>query len=171
MNKDSLKTAIIVILVLVIVIGGSFVISMVGNDSVNAKRTNANHESNFQQEEIPESEQADLTMITIDDYLSLKKGSELSIIYIARPTCGYCQQEEPIVKNLVYLHQLKVNYLNTDTLDEDGFNALTGSDEFFSSGFGTPTIILVKDDAIQDSARGYHTKDELIEFFQKNGLM
>lgn len=162
MNKDSLKTAIIVILVLVIVIGGSFVVSMVGSDSENTRR----------EPEISKKEQKDLNNISIDEYLALKSGSELSVIYIARPTCGYCQKEEPIVKNLAYLYEgLKINYLNTDELSEDDFNKLTSSDDFFSSGFGTPTIILVKDGNIVDSSRGYHTKAELVEFFQKNELI
>ena len=40
--------------------------------------------------------------IDIDKYLSLKKGNDKSIIYISRPTCHYCQQEDPIIKNIVY---------------------------------------------------------------------
>lgn len=154
MKKENIKTAIIVILVLVIVMGGSFFLSFIGTDSAVEGKT-----------------ESELTMIDIDQYLSLKAGSDLSIIYIARPTCGYCQQQEPIVKNLVYLHNIKVNYLNTDELSEDGFDKLIESDEYFSEGFGTPLIILVKDNQIVDKSEGYHTKSELVEFFQTNGLI
>ena len=168
MKKENIKTAIIVILVLVIVIGGSFFLSFIGTDSTVFKTTG---ESNLTEESIPRDEQSELTMIDIDQYLSLKSGGNLSIVYIARPTCGYCQEQEPIVKNLVYLYNIKVNYLNTDELDEAGFDKLIQSDEYFAEGFGTPLIILVKDNQIVDIAEGYHSKSELVEFLQNNGLI
>lgn len=168
MKKDSIKTIIIVILVLVIVIGGSFVASMLG---VNSENNIGGSSYGKEQESIPEDEQGDLNMINIDQYLSLKQESNLSIIYIARPTCSYCQMQEPIVKNLVYLYNINVNYLNTDELDEDGFNQLIASDEYFNEGFGTPLILLVKDNKIVDKAPGYHSKNELITFFQNNGII
>ncbi len=171
MKKDSWKTLIIVVLVLIVVIGGTFFISELSIDSTNSPKQLGYDNASFVEEEIAESEQAELTTIAFADYLNLKAGSDLSIIYLARPTCGYCQQQEPIMKNLVYLYQLPVNYLNTDELSEDEFNGLIESDEYFSSGFGTPLILLVKDNQIVDKAEGYHTKDELITFFTDNGFI
>ncbi len=172
MKKENIKTIIIVVLALVIVIGGSFVASVLGVNSVNDYSNQAYSDtSEIEEEVIPEAEQSELTMIDIDQYLALKKGSEVSIIYVARPTCGFCQKEEPIVKNLTYLYQLQFNYLNTDALDEEGFEKLENSDDVFSSRWGTPMILLVQNDQVIDSARGYHTKSELIEFFTTHGLI
>lgn len=171
MKKESIKTAVIVALVLVIIIGGSFVLSLYSGKGVLSTSSSYANTMGIEEEAIKEEEQADLTMIEIGDYLNLKAGSELSIIYIARPTCGYCQLEEPIVKNLVYLYGIQVNYLNTDELDQEGFDQLIGSDEYFSSGFGTPLILLVKDNVIVNKASGYHSKAELIDFFTTNGVI
>lgn len=160
MNKENIKTLVIALTVLIVVIGGTFVVSQLTNDSYGLAF----------EERIPEDEQKELTLIGIDDYLNLKAGSNLAIIYIARPTCTFCTKEEPIVKNLVYLYDLQVNYLNTDELDEESFTKLIESDEYFKSGLGTPLILLVKDNKIVDKAPGYHTKSELISFFEKNGF-
>lgn len=167
MKKEQIKTVSIVILVLVLVIGGSFFTSLLSGKGTLA----ATYGMQTMEEKIPENEQGDLIEIGIEEYLSLKAGSDLAIIYIARPTCGFCQQQEPVMKHLVYLHDLPVYYLNTDTLDEEGFKKLLSSDESFGSKFGTPLTLLVKNDIIIDRASGYHTKAELSQFFQRNGLI
>lgn len=172
MNKDKLKNVVIVILILIIVVGITFVVSeLSGKGGVRAISNNNTSYNNEEVVDIPEEEQKEHTEIDIDKYLALKEGSELSIIYIARPTCGFCVKQGPELKNVAYLYNLNINYLNTDELDQDGFNKLIASDSYFSEGFGTPLTLLVKDNKIVDKAEGYRTKDELITFFKTNNLI
>ena len=122
-------------------------------------------------ENIPESEQKELNEIDIDEYLKLKKGSSKSVIFIARPGCSWCQLYTPIMKNVVYLYDIKVNHLNTDKLTIDGVTKLLESDDYFSEGYGTPLTLIVQNNKIVDMIEGYTSKENTIQFFKDNGII
>lgn len=170
-KKEQIKNATIIILVLVIVFGGSFLASeMTFDKSKSNNTTTTNKQENnttSNDDEISEDKQAELNSIDIDKYLSLKKGSDKSIIYISRPTCHYCQQEDPIMKNIVYETKVTVNYLNTDELDDDGNTKLIKSDDYFSEGYGTPLILVVQKNKIVDKIEGLTSKEDIVSFFKK----
>ena len=113
----------------------------------------------------------EVSEISIDDYLSLKDGEEASIIYIARPTCSFCQQEEPIIEEIVSEYGVTVNYLNTDNLNNDGLTDLVQSDEYFSEGFGTPLLMVVEKNEIKEVLEGLKDKDTIVDFFKKYGFI
>ena len=127
---EKIKSATIVVLVLIIVFGASYFTSELqecdNNGSSTTTSSTDNNSSNDSStttstsSDIPEDEQGDLNEIDIDEYLDLLKDDKASIIYVARPTCHYCQQMEPIVRNIVYEYGITVNYLNTDELDDEG---------------------------------------------------
>lgn len=162
-KQDQMKTAAIIILVLVIVFGGSYLASEVKSSKTSTKSTSSKSSSDTTDED----KQAELNSIDIDEYLSLKKGSDKAIIYISRPTCHYCQQEDPIIKNIVYETNVTVNYLNTDELDDDGNSKLIKSDDYFSDGYGTPLLLVVQNDKIVDKLEGLTTKENIVSFFKK----
>lgn len=173
-NIEKIKTATIIVLLLVIVFGASYFTSeLQGSDNSPTTTSESNNSSNdtSSSSDIPEEEQGDLTEIDIDEYLDLKEGSDASIIYVARPTCGYCQQMEPIVRNIIYEYGVTVNYLNTDELDDDGQAKLIESDDYFSEGYGTPLLLVVKDDEIVDIQEGYTDKDTTVNFLTDNGFI
>ena len=157
-KKEQIKTVAIIVLLLVIVFGGSYFASEVKSNKNTSNKTTTPTTNNQKDTttngdddtEISEDKQAELNSIDIDKYLSLKKGSDKSIIYISRPTCHYCQQEDPIIKNIVYETKVTVNYLNTDELDDDGNTKLIKSDDYFSEGYGTPLILVVQKNKIVD---------------------
>lgn len=177
---DKIKNATIVVLVLVIVFGASYFTSELqdSNDNSTTTTNSTNNSSNSSDttstsSDIPEDEQGDLNEIDIDEYLDLKEGSKASIIYVARPTCHYCQEMEPIVRNIVYEYGVTVNYLNTDELDDDGQAKFVKSDDYFDEkgGYGTPMLIIVKDDKFVDVLEGLSDKDTVVKFFKDNGLI
>lgn len=173
-NIEKIKSATIVVLVLIIVFGASYFASELqecdGSGSTTTSSTNSTTTSSTNSD-IPEEEQGDLKEIDIDEYLDLKEGSEASIIYIARPTCHYCQEMEPIVRNIVYEYEVEVNYLNTDELDDEGQAKLIESDDYFSEGYATPLLLVVQDDEIVDILEGLSEKDATVEFFRDNGFI
>lgn len=171
---EKVKNTTIVVLVLIIVFGASYFTSELkecDNGGSTTTTTSSTNNSSNDSSDISEDEQADLNEIDIDEYLDLKEGSEASIIYIARPTCHYCQEMEPIVKNIVYEYGIEVNYLNTDELDDEGQSKLIKSDDYFSEGYGTPLLLVVKDDEIVDIQEGLSDKDTTVNFFKDNGLI
>ena len=171
---EQIKTAAIIVLALIVVFGGSYYASELKNCDPNGTGgTTESIDTNdtAYTSDISESEQADLTSIDIDDYLALKAGSDKAIIYIARPTCSFCQQQEPIMKNIVYEYGITINYLNTDELDNEGLTALVQSDDYFSSGLGTPLTLIVQDDKIVTYKEGLTSKDDLVSLFQEQELI
>ena len=97
---------------------------------------------------------------------------EPSVIYIARPTCSYCQIETPIMKHVVYQNpDARVFYLNTDEFEDDDQSKFTESDDMFSESFGTPTTIVVKGGKVVDSIAGATSGDNLTQLFKKNGII
>lgn len=121
--------------------------------------------------EVSEDERTAPNQITIDEYLNLYKGSEEVLVLLSRPTCQYCQIATPIIENLIYEYNIKINYLNTDELGEDGNSKLISSDEYFAEGYGTPILLLVGNGKIINQVDGLTTRDEYINFFKENGFM
>lgn len=180
---EKIKNTTIVVLVLIIVFGASYFTSELqecdngGSSKTTTSSTNNSSNDNSSSSttstssDIPEDEQGDLNDIDIDKYLDLKEDDKASIIYIARPTCHYCQQMEPIIRNIVYEYDVKVNYLNTDELDDEGQSKLIKSDDYFSEGYGTPLLLVVKDDEIVDIQEGLTDKDTTVKFLKDNGFI
>ena len=180
---EKIKGATIVVLVLIIVFGASYFTSELqecdNNGSSTTTSSTDNNSSNDSStttstsSDIPEDEQGDLNEIDIDEYLDLLKDDKASIIYVARPTCHYCQQMEPIVRNIVYEYGITVNYLNTDELDDEGQADFIKSNDYFDEkgGYGTPMLIVVKDDEFVDVLEGLTDKDTAVNFFKDNGLI
>ena len=177
-NVEKLKSATIVVLILIIVFGASYFASELqecdnggASTTTSSTDTNSSNDTTSTSSDIPEDEQGELNDIDIDEYLDLKEGSDASIIYIARPTCHYCQEMEPIVRNIVYEYGVEINYLNTDELDDDGQAKLIESDDYFSEGYGTPLLLVVQNDEIVDIQEGLSTKDTTVNFFRDNGFI
>ncbi len=178
-NVEKLKSATIVVLILIIVFGASYFTSELqecdngGSSTTTSSTNNSSNDSSDSSStsDIPEDEQGELNDIDIDEYLDLKEGSDASIIYIARPTCHYCQEMEPIVRNIVYEYGVEVNYLNTDELDDEGQAKLIESDDYFSEGYGTPLLLVVQNGEIVDIQEGLSTKDTTVNFFRDNGFI
>ena len=123
--------------------------------------------------EYTEKEQADLNNINVDEYLALKAGSDISVIYIARPTCSHCVNQTPRMKYIKYKYDVEINYLNTDEFDEEGndYNKLVSSDGYFDEGFGTPTILIVQNDKILDDIAGESEVSTVVDMFKKYNLI
>ena len=175
---EKVKNTTIVVLVLIIVFGASYFTSELqecdnggSSTTTSSADNNSSNDTTSTSSDIPEDEQGDLNDIDIDEYLDLKEGDKASIIYIARPTCHYCQQMEPIIRNIVYEYDVKVNYLNTDELDDEGQSKLIKSDDYFSEGYGTPLLLVVKDDKIVDIQEGLSDKDTTVKFLKDNGFI
>lgn len=164
-----------IIAVVLVVIVLSFVVGNKGDDyedmtlsnDPNTIMANAQSESSS----ISTSEMKEPNQIDVYQYLEYREASEATIILLARPTCGYCQIAEPIIKNVAYRYNLEINYLNTDNFTEEAQALFVQSDEEFSSGFGTPLLFIVKDGAIIDEVDGLTDRAHYIEFFRANGFI
>lgn len=152
-----------VILAVAALIGASVAVSQIENES----------SDNNPVEETTESElsKAGFNEVKLDEYLNLVKGTEKSIVLIARPSCGYCEKFTPILKQAAEEMNLTINYLNTDNLSEDDWTTFTESVTYLKEEeWGTPTVLIVQNgDSIAENS-GYVELDVIKKFFTDNGL-
>lgn len=137
------------------------------SDDIQTIINNAQKES----ENVKEEEQKEFTEINIDEYLNKYNGEEKSIVLIGRPTCHYCQIAEPILHNIAYKYDLNIFYLNTDNFQDGDSEKLVNSDSFFSSGFGTPLLLVLSNGSINSKVDGLTDTNHYVEFFKSNGFI
>ncbi|MCI8569664.1 MAG: hypothetical protein HFJ11_06810 [Bacilli bacterium] len=180
MQKNQKTMVYVLIGAFIIILGFSFFVGT--EDTNNNTKNNGKYEiseepnkilENAQNEskKVKEEEQKELTEINIDKYLEYYQGSENKIILIARPTCSYCQIAEPIIRKIAKEKDLEINYLNTDNFENDDEAKLVKSDEFFNEGFGTPLLLIVKDNKIVDKIDGLTDTAHYTEFFKTYGFI
>lgn len=154
-KKEKIQSVIIVILSLVIVFGLAYFVPELQNCG------------SCQEKEV------ELTKITMDDYRTLLAGDEVSLIYLASPTCGYCAQQEPIMKQLMSKYDVNVNYLNTSKINNDEADEVykvygkVQEERYEVDGVRTPTILLVQKGKLVDMNLGNIDLDDLVDLLQK----
>lgn len=164
---------VVILLIILFVLGNNNSKSYSKDTSSNTGNTSTQTTSGVADEasKISDDEKGDLTNVSIDQYLNLLKGDKYAIIYIGRPTCSHCHNQEPIMRYMVYKYGVTVNYLNTDELDSEGQNKLQKSNDYFQSGWGTPLILIVKDNKIVDKFEGETSIEDLKTMFEKYDLI
>ena len=150
-----------IVLAVAIVIGIAIGIS-------NIKKDDTNSDNNV---ETTELEEAGFNEVTLSEYLDLVKSSEKSIMLVARPTCGYCQQFTPILKQAMEDMNLTINYIDTDKFSEDDWTPFTESLDYLKSEeWGTPLTLIVQNGEAIAENNGYVELDTIKEFFTNNGF-
>lgn len=122
-------------------------------------------------------EKAQLTSITMDNFDELWNGEEVSVIYLAKDDCGYCQQQKPVLIDVMTEYDIVVNYLDVNTLDNDAANTLYekyGSfqeENYGVDGIRTPTMLFVSGGKLLYQTLGVIDEAGLIEYFTNYGLI
>lgn len=187
-NKNSLYIKILAIFILVVLVFGSsiFIGKTIVNYISSVRKSSAVVDKDLSDDYFDTAEdngpgwleendntayQDIFNNISVDDYLSLKSSSDLSIVYIARQSCSYCVQENMILYVLASKYNLKINYLDISNISTEEYTKLQESDSYFNGNWGIPVIALVQNNKIVDVVNGYQSIEQLMMFFNKNGLL
>lgn len=101
-------------------------------------------------------------------YNELYNSEDLSIIYIGRDGCGFCENYTPIIKEVTEENKLTYYYVNLSKLTTKDKDKLYSSHELFKAeNFGTPTTIVANNGKVITYHIGYMEKDDLIKFFKE----
>ena len=115
-------------------------------------------------------ETAGFNEVTIDEYLSLINEDKQNIILVARPTCGYCEKFTPILKQAKDDMKLTINYVNTDKFSSEDWEKFEASLDYFSNNeWGTPLVLITKNNDVIADNGGYVELKTIKEFFKANG--
>lgn len=113
-----------------------------------------------------------LNYISYEEYESLIKSKEKSIIVVGQSTCSYCVNAKLVLNNIAEKNDVDINYLNVSYLKEEEITKFTSSFDYFKTDtWGTPVTIIVQKGKIIDTIEGLATEEEYTNFFKKNEVL
>lgn len=116
-------------------------------------------------------ETAGFNELSLSEYLELIKEDEKNIILVARPTCAYCEEFSPILKQAMDDMDLTINYVDTDKFSNDDWDTFYASLSYLNENeWGTPLTLIVQNGEVVDANNGYVELDDIKTFFTDNGL-
>ena len=166
--KKIVSSILIVDVIVLVILLSLWITPIKNNDLKISDKTTTTSKEESSDDELSA---AGFTEVSLEEYLELLKSSEKQIILIARPTCYYCQQFTPILKQAKEEMNLKINYVNTDNLTQDDWSTFQNSLDYLKNEeWGTPLVLIVKDGKLLDQNNGYVELNDIKEFFKNNGL-
>lgn len=177
MEKNKKVFIVLGVCLLVVILCLSF---FIGNDTNQPNVETLSEDPNViisnaqtQSKSISEDERREYKKIKVVDYLEYYAGSEAKIVLLGYPECPFCQIVEPILQNLSYEYDIEINYLNTNDFTEEDEKLLLESDEYFqeNEGFGTPLLLIVKDNKIIDKVDGPTDRGHYKKFLDEAGFI
>ena len=99
------------------------------------------------------------------------KDEDSKVIYIGRDNCYYCNLFEPEIELLKENIDLDYLYVNTNNLTSTDLSKLLENLEIDESDFGTPYLVVTKDNEIIDKSSGYRSEDVLFDYLKEHGVI
>lgn len=99
------------------------------------------------------------------------ESKEAKLLYLGRPTCGYCSLLKPVLDRYSKEYKFDFSYINMDEIGESKQQEIFNKLSLDVESFGTPYIAIVKDDKKVDEQSGYVTEDVFFDFLKKNGFI
>lgn len=96
-------------------------------------------------------------------------GEENSLIYIGRPTCGYCNLLKPSLEDMVSRYNFDYVDINIDEVNDKVLDKVLESLKITS--LGTPYMAIVSKGEVVAVQNGYADYDVVFGFLQSNGII
>ena len=93
------------------------------------------------------------------------------VVYIGRDNCSYCLLFEPEIELVSEQTDLEYLYVNTNKLKASHLSQLLEELEIDESDFGTPYLVITKDEEIVSQKAGYMSEDRLFEYLKENKVI
>lgn len=93
------------------------------------------------------------------------------VIFLGRPTCGYCNLLKPIMDETTNKYNIDYLYINTDWLKEKELDKILKALDIRKKTFTTPRILITEDNKVINQNIGYIDDIELFHFLKNNSLI
>ena len=124
-----------------------------------------------------ENETSPINYLTFESYKETIKSNTPEAIVIGQESCGYCMMVKPVLLSIADKYNVKINYLNMTEL-----NNLENSDEVLTEfntsltylseeEWGTPLMLVVKDNEVVGHYNGYGSEDSYVKFLKEQGII
>lgn len=126
------------------------------------------------------SKEAYITFINYDEYKSLVRKDDTSVIVIGQTSCSHCTNYKPALNSVAEDYNIAMNYLNLTNLTSEESNKLfdnlknIGYDdpEFLKDGsFGTPLTLIIERGKVKDYISGERTISQLVRELTRLGVI
>lgn len=107
----------------------------------------------------------------LDDFDKAYNAEEATMVFLGRPTCGYCQYMKPIADNMAEEYGFEYMYINTDEISSTNLNKILNKIGVTASNFGTPYTAVVKNGKVAANLSGYATEEYLFETLKEGGVL
>ncbi|MEG2322544.1 MAG: thioredoxin family protein [Bacilli bacterium] len=92
-----------------------------------------------------------------------------TLIYIGRPTCGYCSLMQPNLDDMTKRYKFNYLYVNTDDLSSNYLNQIIS--KLGIEKVTTPYLAVVSNKGVVAKQEGFTDYDKTFEFLQKNNII
>lgn len=113
--------------------------------------------------------QGELITTDVELFETIKNSDQVSIIYIARPTCSFCNKFSPTVQEVVKEYGIDIYYTNMDDWNPSDVNSKLIS--IVRNFQGTPTILIMYKGRQIDTLVGYTEKENFVNFLKSHELI
>lgn len=113
-----------------------------------------------------------LNYVDYNEYKSLISSSNAQLIVMVQTGCSACISAKPILEQIVEENNITINALNITNLSDDDKESLSSSLDYLNENdWGTPLLLVVKDNKVIDASNGYLDKKTYETFLNKNGFI
>lgn len=113
-----------------------------------------------------------LNYVDYNTYKSLIDSSEPQLVVMVQTGCSACISAKPILEELVKENNITINALNITNLTSEEGQALNSTLDYLSANeWGTPLLLVVKDNQVVDASSGYLDKATYETFLKKNNFI
>lgn len=104
----------------------------------------------------------------LKDFYKEFDSKELNVIFFQSSTCGYCQLQKPIIKQISGDYDMEYYEIDASKLTNTEISEIVSALDISGA---TPTTVIVKEGKVIDSNEGYLDGKPFVEFFVKNGVL
>lgn len=103
-------------------------------------------------------------------YQNLFEEKQTNIIFLERPTCGFCNLFKPILQEASKNYNFQYQDINVDWLTKKELEKILEKLHIRKTSFSTPRLIITEGNNIKDQQIGYMDDLELFNYLKKNGI-
>lgn len=113
-----------------------------------------------------------INYVDYNNYKSIISSAEPQLMVMVQTGCSACISAKPVLEQLSEEHGITINALNITNLSEEEKESLNSTLEYLSvNDWGTPLLLVVKDNQVVDASSGYLDKATYEAFLTKNGFI
>ena len=165
--KDELNRIFFCLVVIALFLFANLCISIFAKSS----NKNDNNENNVVTEETGDYDISEFDEKTVDEALAKIEKGKTEVVYIGRPTCGYCVKFIPSMKTAQKDLGFKHIYIDLEKISSEDSSKLTEIDSYIKDNFGyTPMVLVFKNGEFVNGTVGYTDADTYKSFLNEQGI-